>query len=349
VTAGDGVGAVAAETAEPFHIAVVGAGPCGLGVGVAARLHGLSCVLFDRGCVAWSIAKYPSQMRFFSTPDRLELGELPFITLEEKPGQREALKYYRRVAQHFQLDVRQYEEVLAIAGPAQADVAFEIHTRHRGGAEATYRALNVVVATGYFDTPNLLDIPGEDLPNVFHYFQDADPFFDQRCVVIGAGNSAVDAALELFRVGAHVTLVHFGDRLDAGVKAWVLPDIAARLKSGEIAARWRSRVMGIAPDHVLIRSEADGRVERLPNDWVFAMTGYRPDLRLLQSLGVTCQEPSGIPTHDPETMETNVRGVFIAGVLAAWEGPDKVFIENGREHGPRIARAVAAHRRQTVG
>jgi thioredoxin reductase (NADPH) len=199
-----------------------------------------------------------------------------------------------------------------------------------------YAARNVVVASGYFDSPNLLGIPGEDLPKVAHNYREGHVFFDQDCVVIGGGNSAVDAALELFRWGARVTLVHFGEALDPNVKPWVRPDAEARLREGSIAARFRSRVVEIRPDRVLVRSDATGTVEEIPNDWVLAMTGYTPDGRLLRSLGVHFDPHTGIPHHDPATMQTNVPGVFIAGVLAAGFDANKVFIENGRGHGERI-------------
>ncbi len=330
---------------DPIDIAVIGAGPCGLGVGVAAHEQNLTCALFDKGCVTRSLTLYPEQMRFFSTPERLELGGLPFITIEDKPTRREAMKYYRRVAEHFELDVRQYQEVVGIA---PTDEGFELRTVDRTGASAVHHARNVVVATGYFDTPNLLGIPGEDLPNVFHYYNQPEPFYRQKCVVVGAGNSAVDAALELYRADADVSLVHFSDHLDPGVKPWVLPDIENRLKNGEITPLWHSRLVEIGPDHVLIRSEATGRVERRENDFVFAMTGFRPDPVLLRELGASIDDETGIPTHHSDTMETDVSGVFIAGVIAAGFDANKIFIENGREHGPRIANAVAARQEPAV-
>ncbi len=325
---------------QTFDIAVVGAGPCGLGVGVAARASGVSCVVFDKGCLTRSLTLYPERMRFFSTPERLELGGLPFITIEDKPTRREALKYYRRVAEHFDVDVRQYETVLEVTR-TPGDAAFTLRTRTRTGEEGRYRARNVVIATGYFDTPNLLGVPGEDLPNVFHYYREPEPFYDQKCIVVGAGNSAVDAALELYRAGADVALVHFLDRLDPGVKPWVLPDIENRLRDGDITPHWNTRVREIAIDHVVLTDEAAGRTERVDNDWVFLMTGYRPEPTLLRELGAEIDPQTGIPGHDPATMETSVPGVFIAGVLAAGYDANKIFIENGRHHGPRIVSAVA--------
>lgn len=322
---------------EPFDIAVVGAGPCGLSVGVAARRAGLRCVAFDKGCITQAIVNFPVDMKFFSTADRLELGGVPFISPGDKPGRVDALKYYRAVARRCELDVRQYEEVLGVEGE-RGD--FAVRTARKDGTHGDYRARNVVVATGYFDSPNLIGIPGEELPKVLHYYREGFPYFDQDCVVIGAGNSAVDAALDLYRSGARVTLVHFGEDLDSGVKPWVLPDIRNRLDQGAIAARWRTRVTEIRPGSVILREEETGRVEELRNDWVFAMTGYTADPKLLRGLGVGIDAETGVPAHDPETMATEVPGVFIAGVVAAGYDANKIFIENGREHGGRIVAAL---------
>jgi thioredoxin reductase (NADPH) len=321
-------------------VAVIGAGPCGIAAGIAAGRAGLTCTLFDRGCVASSISKYPTWMTFFSTAERLEIGGVPFVVAGDKPTRREALRYYQRLASLFDLDVRQYEEVLRVEA---ASGGFLLATRTAHGAERQLRARNVVVATGYFDSPNLLNVPGEDLPKVAHNYREGHVFFDQDCVVVGGGNSAVDAALELYRWGARVTLVHFAEALDPNVKPWVRPDIEARLREGSIAARFRSRLVEVRPDAVLVRSDETGAVETLANQWVLAMTGYTPDGRLLRALGVRFDPASGIPDHDPATMQTNVPGVFIAGVLSAGFDANKVFIENGRGHGELIARAIRDH------
>jgi thioredoxin reductase (NADPH) len=318
-------------------LAVIGAGPCGLATGIAARQAGIRCTLFDRGCVASSISAYPTWMTFFSTADRLEIGGVPFIVAGDKPTRREALRYYQRLSADFALNVRQYEDVASVQHDGDG---FRLATRSAHGVSREYAARNVVVASGYFDSPNLLGVPGEDLPKVAHSYREGHAFFDQDCLVIGGGNSAVDAALELFRWGARVTLVHFGDALDPNVKPWVRPDAEARLREGTIAARFRSRVVDIRPDRVRVRNDATGTVEEIPNDWVLAMTGYTPDGRLLRSLGIHFDPHTGIPHHDPATMQTNVPGVFIAGVLAAGFDANKVFIENGRGHGERIVRTL---------
>ena len=250
------------------------------------------------------------------------------------------MRYYQGLARADANYVNQYVRVTAIDG---VHPRFTITTHDRSQTSHTYQAANVVIATGYFDTPNLLGIPGEDLPKVAHNYREGHVFYDQDCIVVGGGNSAVDAALELHKWGARVTIVHFGPELDPNVKPWVRPDIDARLREGAIQARFSARLAEITPDSVLVRHE-DGSGERLPNDWVLAMTGYQPDNRFLLDLGVTLDPETGIPHHDPETMQTNVSGVYLAGVLAAGFNANKVFIENGRDHGPRIARALTRAR-----
>jgi thioredoxin reductase (NADPH) len=331
---------------DMLELAVIGAGPCGIAAGIAAQRAGLSCVLFDKGCVVSSISGYPTHMTFFSTADRLELGGVPFVIVGDKPTRREALRYYQRLVREFELDVHQYEAVRSVARDADG---FVLSTRTVKGDEYVYRARAVVVATGYFDSPNLLGVPGEELPKVAHTYREGHVYYDQDCVVVGGGNSSVDAALELHRWGARVTMVHFADALDPNVKPWVRPEIEARLRDGEIAARFRSRIAAIAPHSVTVRRDSDGALEELRNDWVLAMTGYTPDGALLRSLGVEFDAVTGIPHHDPATMETNAPGVFIAGVLSAGFSANKVFIENGRGHGALIAAAVAARREQPAG
>ena len=321
-------------------LAVIGAGPTGLSAAVAAKQAGLSCLVFDAGCIARSITLYPTYATFFSTADRLEIGGVPFITPGDKPTRMDALKYYRRVAADFALDVRQYEGVEGVEGE-RGD--FRLRTRTKDDETRAYRARNLVVATGYAGHPNYIGVPGERLPKVHHYFTEAHPYYHQDVVVIGAGNSAVEAALDCFRAGARVTLVHFLDRLDRGVKPWIRPDIENRLAKGEIAARWNTRVTEIRPGVVRLRDEDTGDIDEIANDFVLAMTGYRPDMTLLRELGVSIDGDTGIPAFDPATMATDVPGVFLAGVLTAGNQPDKVFIEDGRHHGPLAVRAILAH------
>jgi thioredoxin reductase (NADPH) len=324
-----------------LDLAVVGAGPCGLSAGVAARQAGLSCALFDSGCLVRAISLYPTHATFFSTANRLELGGVPFIVPGDKPTRSDALKYYRRIATDFALDVRQYEEVVSISGEKGG---FLIRSRLASGEDREVMAMNLVLATGYAGSPVPLGVPGEDLPKVRHYYSEGHPYYDQDCVVVGAGNSSVEAALELYRAGARVTLVHFLDRLDRGVKPWILPDIENRLKNGDIAVHWSTRIAEILPDRVRLRHEETGEETQLPNRFVLAMTGYRADPWLLRLLHVGIDPETGTPCHDPDTMETNVPGVFIAGVLVGGHRPDRVFIEDGRHHGPLAVRRILAER-----
>jgi thioredoxin reductase (NADPH) len=316
-----------------MDLAVVGAGPCGIAVGAAAAQAGVSALLFDKGCITESIVNYPYYMTFFSTARMLEVGGVPFTIPDSKPTRREALAYYRFVVSHFGLDVRQYEAVEEIAGQ-EGD--FRIRTRRMDGSQGQYRARAVAMATGGFHRPNYLEVPGEDLPKVLHYYREPYPFFGQRVLVVGAGNSAVEAALEMFRNGVDVSMAHFLHKIDRGVKPWVVPDITNRLEKGDIPMHWGHRVSEIRPGSVVLKSEEGGSLTEIDNDWVVAMTGWRPDPVLLRSLGVPVDEETGIPAHDPATMRTEVPGVYIAGVLAAGHNANKIFIENGREHGGRI-------------
>ena len=320
-------------------LAVVGAGPCGIAVGSAAATAGLRATLYDRGCITNSLVNYPYYMTFFSTAGKLEIGDVPFTIANSKPTRREALGYYRRVVQFYDMDVRQYEEVTSIEG-LRGD--FLLHTRARSGAEGTLRARAVVVATGGFHEPNYLDVPGEDLPKVKHYYQEPYPFYDQDVLVVGAGNSSVESALETYRAGARVSIVHIFHEIDRGVKPWVVPDIQNRLKNREIEVFWRHRVQEIRPTSVVLRNMDSEETVEIPNDWVLAMTGWRPDRQFISGFGVDIDDETGIPFHDPETMETNVPGIYIAGVLAAGYNANKIFIENGKLHGPKIVEAVAA-------
>jgi thioredoxin reductase (NADPH) len=326
---------------ETFDLLVIGAGPCGLAVGVAAKRAGLRCVLLDRLNIVSTIERYPLGMTFFSTPERIEIGEVPFISSHEKPTRRDGLIYYRRVAEFYALDVRPSEEVVDVV--QEPDGAFRVAVR-RPHDEVTYRSDAVVFATGYYDNPNYLGVPGEDLPHVVHYFSEGHPYWRRRVVVIGAGNSSVDAALECWRAGAVVTLVHFGEGFDRTVKAWVLPDITNRVKEGSIAARWHSRVRAITPTQVEIVNEASGTVECLPADAVLAMTGYHADTSLLRRLGVPVDAVSGIPAHDEATMATPLPGVYLAGVIASGNDANRLFIENARGHGELIVRDLLRRR-----
>ena len=314
------------------QLLVVGAGPTGLSVGIAATRAGISCILLDRATVVSAIEKYPLGMTFFSTPEKIEIGDIPLVTTSEKPTRRDGLIYYRRVAEHYHLDVRVRETVTAIA--READGTFVVSVR-RPHDEVTYRADAIVIATGYYDQPNALGVPGEDRSHVSHYFVEGHRHWRQKVVIVGGGNSAVDAALESWRAGAEVTMILRGEALHPTVKAWVLPDITNRLNEGSIKVRYRSRVRAITPTHVSIANDR-GVTEDIPADRVLLMTGYRPDLTLLRSLGVPIDNESGVPAHDEETMATPVPGLYIAGVIAGGYDDNRLFIENTRHHGELI-------------
>jgi thioredoxin reductase (NADPH) len=326
---------------EHTELLVIGAGPCGLAVGVAARQAGIPCVLLDRRTIVSTIERYPLSMTFFSTPERIEIGGVPFIASHEKPNRRDGLIYYRRVAEHYELDIRPGEDVVNASRVEQtaSPGGFRVEVQRRHDRK-TYHTQSIVFATGYYDNPNFLGISGEDLPHVSHYFVEGHPYWRQQVVVVGAGNSSVDAALECWRAGATVTLVHFGDGFDRTVKAWVLPDIVNRVKEGSIAVRWGSRVRTITPTHVEVVSDATGARELLPADAVLAMTGYHADTRMLQRLGVAVDPVTGVPAHDEHSMATPVPGCYLAGVIASGNDANRLFIENARGHGELILRHI---------
>lgn len=261
----------------PFDVICIGAGPTGLACAIEAKRAGMRPLVIDKGCLCNSLYHYPTNMVFFTTPERMEIGDLPMTTVGGKPTRQEALKYYRRAAEHYQIDVAQYELVERVGGH---DCAFTVSTREtssvhgRGGAPHEYRARKLILATGYYDLPNFLDVPGEDLPHVSHYFTDAHPYWNENVVVIGAKNSAAEAALDLFRGGARVTLIHRGAELGRSLKYWVRPDIENRIKAGEIRARFNTTVLRFEPGKVIVRDGAG--TEELPAFHAFAMTGYHP-------------------------------------------------------------------------
>jgi thioredoxin reductase (NADPH) len=334
-----GSGAAGQQSPEQIQLLVVGAGPCGLAVGVAARQAEIPCVLLDRRTIVSTIERYPLSMTFFSTPERIEIGGVPFISSHEKPNRRDGLIYYRRVAEHYGLDIRPGEDVINAARVDHPAGRFRVEVQRRHDTK-TYYTQSIVFATGYYDNPNFLGIPGEDLPHVTHYFIEGHPYWRQRVVVVGAGNSSVDAALECWRAGATVTLVHFGEGFDRTVKAWVLPDIVNRVKEGSIGVRWRSRLRAITPTHVEVLSDASGTSDPLPADAVLAMTGYHADTRMLQALGVPVDPATGVPAHDEASMATPVPGCYLAGVIASGNDANRLFIENARGHGELIVRHI---------
>jgi thioredoxin reductase (NADPH) len=322
---------------ESFDVLVVGAGPTGLACAIESQRAGLRTVLVDKGCLCNSLFHYPSNMTFFTTPELLEIGDMPFSSPNQKPSRNEALEYYRKVAEHYQLEFRQYQNVTGVSGE---DGDFTVSTVDRFSRGRSYAARKVIVATGYYDLPNYLEIPGEELPKVLHYYHDPHPYYDQRVVVIGGKNSAAIAALDLWRHGAHVTLVHRGAAMHHHVKYWILPDINNRIKNGEVAAYFSSSVAGIAEDSVELLTPK-GAVT-LENDFVFALTGYHPDFDFLASLGVRMEGVDRCPACDPQSLESNVPGVYLAGVIVAGARTNEIFIENGRFHGRQIAHDIEA-------
>ncbi len=317
---------------ERLNMVVIGAGPAGLACGIAAAKRRLDFRVIEKGCVVNSVYHYPANMTFFTTADLLEIGNVPMVVSSDKPKRVDALKYYRRVADHYHLPIQDHERVVSVSG-VKGD--FEVETEDRLGVRQSYRAARIIVATGYYDNPNYLGVPGENLPKVSHYFSDPHPFFRKNVVVIGGNNSAAEAALELYRQGdARVTIVHRGEAMGKEIKYWVLPDINNRIDRGEIRAFFRSRVMEIRQSDLRISTPAGDEV--LENDYVFAMTGYHPDHTFLAGMGVIVDPESYIPQHDPVTLETNVPGIYLAGSVVSGKQTNRVFIENGRLHGAQI-------------
>jgi thioredoxin reductase (NADPH) len=327
------------ETGAKYDVLVIGAGPTGLACAIDAQNAGFRVVLVDKGCLCNSLYHYPSHMTFFTTPELLEIGNIPFPSPNPKPSRNEALQYYRQVAAHYRLDVRQYETVERVTG---SDGDFRVHLRDRFGRASSLAARKLVVATGYYDLPNYLEIPGESLSKVMHYYDDPHPYSGLDVVVIGGKNSAAIAALELWRHGARVTLVHRGPGMHRHVKYWIKPDIENRIKAGEVTAYFESQVAEITPDTVLLETPSGKRI--LKNDFVFALIGYHPDFAFLDSLGVRSQGEDRLPVCDPECLESNVPGIYLAGVIVAGNRTNEIFIENGRFHGQQIARDLAKKR-----
>lgn len=327
-------------SSTPYDVAVVGAGPAGLACAIEAKKAGLAHIVFDKGCLVNSLTHFPVNMVFFTTPELLEIGDLPLVSAHEKPNRVEGLKYYRRVAETYALNVHQYEKVERVEG---RDGNFSLFTQDRLGRSHAYNSRKLVVATGYYDNPNMLGIPGENLPKVSHYYTEAHPFYDQEVAVIGGKNSAIEAALDLFRNGAHVTLIYRGAEFSGSIKYWVKPDIENRLKRGEIKAHFNTNVAEIRPDSILIHNSSG--TEELKNDYVFALTGYRPDEKFLRSLGIELNSSDLKPNINSETLETNVPGIHLAGSIVAGLKNNEIFIENGRFHGKAVIQFIRGHLR----
>jgi thioredoxin reductase (NADPH) len=328
---------VISSAEKKVDVLVIGAGPTGLACGIETQRAGFNSLVLDKGCVVNSLFNYPANMTFFTTPELLEIGDLPFTTAHQKPTREEALEYYRKVAEHYRLPIAQYQRVETVAG---ADGKFQITAIDNLGRIYDYHSRKLVVATGYYDLANQLGVPGEDLPKVFHYYREPHPFFDTDVLVIGGKNSAAISALDLWRHGARVTLVHRGPKMHHHVKYWILPDIENRIKNNEIAAYFNSSVQQIEPESVVLDT-SDGPA-RIKNDFVFALIGYHPDYDFLLAMGIELSPEQCRPICDPQTLESNVPGIYVAGVIVAGSRTNEIFIENGRFHGKLIAQDLKA-------
>jgi thioredoxin reductase (NADPH) len=319
------------EKNNTYDLIVIGAGPAGLAVGIEAKKSGLDYLIIDKGSAVNSIRRFPTNMTFFSTPELLEIGGIPFVSADMRPTRIEGIKYYQRVIEFFGLNIRYDEKVEAVQ---TMESAFSVET-----IAATYRTKNIVLATGYFDTPNEYSIPGAELPKVSFYYDEPYKYFMRNVAVVGGNNSAAIAALELFRNRVNVTLIHRGQTLREGLKYWIKPDIHNRIQAGEIKAYFNTVVKEIREKSIILQNENENEIE-IQNDYVFAMIGYKPDLTLLKSASVRIEELTGEPVHDQNTLETNVPGFFVAGSIAAGKNNNRIFIENGREHGKLIVKKI---------
>jgi thioredoxin reductase (NADPH) len=322
---------------------IIGAGPSGLAAAIAAKKHDLDYQVLEQGVLVNSIYRFPPQMVFFTTPELLEIGGLPFVSPYDKPTRVEALRYYRKVVDTYDLQIAFGEQVLSVAPETAAESSpmFSVESRSSRGVRRVRHARHVIFAIGYYDHPVMLGVPGEDLPHVHHYYSEPHIHYQQRVVVVGGGNSAAEASLEMFRAGARVTIVHRHEQLKSTIKYWVRPDIENRIKEASIGARFNARVVEIRPTSVVITSLTTNDREEISADAVYLLTGYRADSDLMCRAGVRLTEREA-PMHDPTTFETNVPGLFIAGGAIAGVDTGTIFIENGRFHGEKIVQVIAA-------
>jgi thioredoxin reductase (NADPH) len=322
---------------ETYDIICFGAGPTGLATAIEAKRAGMRPLVIDKGTLCNSIFNYPVNMYFFTTPELLEIGDLPLVCAAEKPTRVEALKYYRKTVEHFDLELRLFELIEKLEG---GDGNFTVTTRALDGTPHSYGGKKIAVATGYYDLPNIIGVPGEDLPNVSHYYTEPHPYWRQDVVVVGGKNSAAEAALDLYRNGARVTLVHRDAELGATIKYWVRPDIENRIKAGQITGLFNTRVKEFTDEYVVV--ENDRAEKRLLAKQTFALTGYHPDYSFIKSLGVELDEQTLKPKLNPETLESNVAGIFLAGVVIGGRHTSEIFIENGRFHGKMIINSLTS-------
>lgn len=325
-----------------YDVIIIGGGPCGLAMGIEASKAGLSHLILEKGSLTESIRKYPRHMRFFSTAENIEIGGLPFSIADFKANRDEALQYYRKVAGYYKLNFKLFTEVDTAA--QQPDGTFEV----KAVSGETYYARKVVLATGYFDVPRLLKVPGEDLPQVTHYYDEAYKYSFSNVVLVGGSNSVVEAALELYRTDARVTIVHKGDDFRKTVKYWLVPDVKNRVKEGKIQTVFNSVVKNINVGSITIANTSTGKEQTLPADFVLLLTGYLPDEHLLSRCGITLDHQSKVPVYDPISFQTNVEGLYLCGTVMAGVHTEKVFIENGREHAAAIADHISGKQIRAV-
>src|SRR6267154_248518 len=322
-----------------YDLICIGAGPTGLACAIEAKRAGMRALVIDKGCLCNSLYHYPVNMVFFTTPELLEIGDLPLTCAADKPTRTDALKYYRKCVEHYALDLRLGHRVERVEG---SDGQFVVHTRSELGIVAQFAANKIAVATGYYDLPNKLNVPGEDLPHVSHYYTEPHPFWKEDVVVVGGKNSAAEAALDLYRNGARVTLVHRDAHLGQTIKYWVKPDIENRIKAGQIKALFETQVKEITPHEIVVGNAAGEK--RLPAKQVFALTGYHPDFSFIHSLGVHLDPVTCKPSLDPNTLESNIPGIYLGGVVIGGRHTGEIFIENGRFHGKQIIQALSSQR-----
>jgi thioredoxin reductase (NADPH) len=311
-------------------VIIIGGGPCGLAAAISLQDAGKNPLIIEKGNIVNAIYRYPTHQTFFSTSEKLEIGQVPFITEDYKPRRNQALSYYREVVKRKKLRVNSFEKVHDIR---KNGAQFWIETE-----KGHYSAPYVVIATGYYDHPNYLDIPGEDLPKVSHYFKEAHPFFDKDVCVIGGKNSSVDAAIELVKAGARVTVLYRGSEYSASIKPWILPEFESLVRNGTIQMEFQANITEITLHSITYVK--NGVLNTIANDFVFAMTGYHPDHQFLKNIGINIDEQTGRPLYNQDTLETNIEGIFIAGVIAAGNNANEIFIENGRFHGASITAEI---------
>ncbi|MBB6452183.1 thioredoxin reductase (NADPH) [Salirhabdus euzebyi] len=317
------------------EVIIVGAGPCGMSVALELQARGIDPLLIEKGNVVNSIYHYPTHQTFFSSSDKLEIGNFPFITEKQKPVRNEALTYYRTVAERKSLRIHSFEKVNHVR---KSGDSFQVFTQERNGLDKEYVASFVVIATGYYDQPNMLNVPGEHLNKVQHYFKEAHPFYNQDVVVIGGKNSAVDATIELEKAGAKVTVLYRGDDYSSSIKPWILPLFESLVRKGKVNIVFNAQVTKITDENVFYSVHGEQHV--IENDYVFAMTGYHPDHSFLKDMDIEIEDETGRPTFDENTMETNIPNIYVAGVIAAGFNNNEIFIENGRFHGELIAKSI---------